>query len=66
MSVSKAHASIPRLAYSVAESADALGVCRQHVYDLIERGVIRSVKLGGTTHRISAAELARVLEGDGI
>lgn len=54
---------VPRLAYSVAEAAAALGVCRQHLYDLIARGVIRTVKLGDKTRRISAAELDRILDG---
>ena len=39
-------AEVERLAYSPAEVAAALGVCRQHVHNLIARGEIPSVKLG--------------------
>jgi len=37
---------LPRLAYSVAEAADVLGVGRTLAYDLIRRGELRSVKIG--------------------
>lgn len=35
-----------RLAYSPAELADALGVTRQHIQNLIARGEVPSIKLG--------------------
>lgn len=49
-----------RLAYSPAEAAEALGVCRQTIHNLIVRGEIRSVKIG-RSRRIPAAELVRLL-----
>ena len=52
---------VERLAYSPAEAAEALGVTRQHIYHLIERGAIRAVKLGRSA-RIPRAELERLLE----
>lgn len=38
---------VERLAYGPAELAEALGCTRQHVHNLIERGQLRSVKVGG-------------------
>ena len=38
---------IPRIAYSIAESAEALGCSRQYVYDLINSGILPSVKVAG-------------------
>lgn len=52
---------VERLAFSPAEAAEALGVSRQHVYHLIERGAIRAVKIGRST-RIALGELERLLE----
>ncbi len=49
-----------RLAYRVNEAADALGICRATVYNLITRGDIRAVKILGAT-RIPADELSRLL-----
>lgn len=51
-----------RLAYRVPELANALGVCSQHVYNLIYRGEIRAVKIGASV-RIPAAEVDRLLGG---
>lgn len=48
-----------RLAYSPAEVAQALGCTRQHVYNLIDRGVIPSLKLGN--RRLIRAEALTAL-----
>lgn len=55
--------SAPRLAYSPAEAAQALGVCRASIYNMIARGDLHVIKLGRST-RIAASELARLVEGD--
>lgn len=49
-----------RLAYSPQEVADALGICRATVHNMLNRGELRGVKLGGR-RLIPAAELARLL-----
>lgn len=49
------------LAYAVNEAAAALSVSRAHIYNLIKRGEIRSVQIGGV-RRIPRAELLRLLE----
>lgn len=46
---------MPKLAYSVDEAAEALGVSRSLVYQLIHQGGFPSVKLRG--RRLIAAEL---------
>lgn len=38
-----------RLAYTVPEVADALGVSRSHGYELVRRGLLPAVELGGRT-----------------
>ena len=53
-----------RLAYSPAEAASALGVCRATIYNLITRGELRVIKLGRST-RITASELDRLLSAGG-
>ena len=63
MPKSPTHAPL-RLAYRVPEAAEALGICRAHVYNLITRGELRAVKIGGST-RIPATELARLLGDSG-
>lgn len=50
----------PRLAYRVPEAAQALGLCRASIYNMITRGEIRTVKIGRST-LIPAAELERVV-----
>ena len=52
-----------RFAYSPAEAAECLGICRASIYNLIARGEIMSVKIG-RCRRIPASELARILGGD--
>jgi excisionase family DNA binding protein len=59
MAISKA-APVRRYAYTPAEFATTLGVCRATVYNMITRGELRFVKLGRLT-RIPAAELDRLL-----
>ena len=48
-------------AYSISEAAVQLSVSRSHLYQLIDRGLIRRVKIG---HRsiISRAEIDRLAE----
>lgn len=48
-----------RLAYRVPEAASALGVSRAHIYNLVSRGALRAVKIGGST-RIPATEVQRL------
>ncbi len=48
-------------AYSVAETARRLGVCRDTVYDLIYRGQLRSTRLG-RRRVIPASALAELLD----
>ena len=49
-----------RDAYRPAEAAERLGVSRMTIYNLINRGVIRSVKIG-SARLIPASELHRIL-----
>jgi excisionase family DNA binding protein len=49
-----------RLAYSVREAAEALGMAKQSVQNLINDGTLRSVKLGGR-RVIPASALAELL-----
>ena len=52
-----------RLVYSPAEAAVALGVARQTVYALIERGDLRRFKLGRCS-RIPAVDILALIGGD--
>ncbi len=52
---------VPRVAYSPAEFAEALGVSRQHVHNMIGRGELQSMKLG-KARRIPATEIERLLD----
>lgn len=54
--------SVGRVAYSPAEAAEALGLCRATIYNLINAGELRSVVIG-RSRRIPAAELDRLLAG---
>ena len=54
---------VNRIALSPTEAATALGVSRQHIYDLMARGVLPSVKLGGKTRRIPVAALENIVSG---
>jgi excisionase family DNA binding protein len=51
---------LPRVAYSPAEAAQAIGVTRQHIYNLMQRGELPSVKLG-RSRRISVRALEALL-----
>ena len=50
---------IKRLAFRVPEAAEALGLCRATIYNLIARGELRAVKIGSAT-RIPADEVNRL------
>ena len=47
---------VVRLLYRVGEAASALGLSRAKVYELINSGVLRSVRIDGA-RRIKAADL---------
>jgi excisionase family DNA binding protein len=49
-------------AYSVVQAGAALGVSRQVIYSLIQRGELRTVK-AGRRRLIPATEITRLLEG---
>ena len=51
---------VRRHAYTPAEAATALGLCRASIYNLMARGELRYVKLGRST-RIPASELDRLV-----
>ncbi len=53
---------VERLAWSIDEAAAAVGVTPRHMRNLIERGQIRTVRLG-RRRVIPAAVLAEVLDG---
>ncbi len=55
---------VPRLAYSPAEAAEALGVSRATINIHIADGTIPSVKLGGR-RLIRRADLEALLTGEG-
>lgn len=48
---------------TIAEFAHETRLCRASVYNLINRGELRAVKLGRAT-RIPSSELERLLRGD--
>ena len=52
-----------RLAYSMRELANQLGVSEKTIYNRIQDGQIQSFKLGNLT-RICAVEVAKLLRGD--
>jgi excisionase family DNA binding protein len=53
---------VARLAYSVAEGAQALGVSTITLHRGISHGLIRSAKLGARVIRIPVSEVERLLE----
>ena len=53
---------VRRHAYTPTEAAQVLGICRASVYNLMSRGELRSVKLGGS-RRIPVEEIDRLLRG---
>lgn len=50
-----------KLLFTAEESAEALGVCRSRVYDLMRKGELLSVKIG-RTRRIPADALKQYVE----
>ncbi|OFV90133.1 MAG: hypothetical protein A3G76_12570 [Acidobacteria bacterium RIFCSPLOWO2_12_FULL_65_11] len=46
-----------RLLYRVSEAADAIGVSRAHCYELIARGIVPHIRLGGGSIRVPRAAL---------
>jgi excisionase family DNA binding protein len=51
-----------RLAYTVPEAADALGISERQVWRLVARGEVEAVEAPGTRRRlIRAAELERLI-----
>lgn len=49
------------IAVSPAEAAALLGISRSKLYELLSRGVIRSVRIG-TARRVRVAELERFVK----
>jgi excisionase family DNA binding protein len=56
------HAPVAPIAYTPAEAATALGVTRQTVYNLIDRGELRRFKVGRCT-RIPVADVHALVGG---
>jgi excisionase family DNA binding protein len=54
---------ITPLAVSPAQAAEAIGVCRASIYNLIARGELPAHKIGRST-RIAVADLERLIGGD--
>lgn len=52
-----------RLAYSPQESAQTLGVSRQHIYKLIADGTLKTFTLG-RRRLIARSELERLVRGE--
>lgn len=63
MSRAQSVETVDRLAYSIDEAGQALGVTGRHIRNLIERGEIRSVRLG--RRRVIPAEVLRELLATG-
>jgi excisionase family DNA binding protein len=61
MLVPTAQAAVDRLAYSPAEAAQALGISRARLYQLLDDGTIPSLKLG-RRRLIRQEALASLLE----
>ena len=57
MSTHQASGGLPALLVRPEDAAEALGIGRTKVYELMRSGALRSVKIGGL-RRISAAALA--------
>ncbi len=53
-----------RVVYSPTEAAEALGVTRQTIYALIDRGELRRFKVGRCA-RIPAADVLGLVGGEG-
>ncbi len=57
-----AHSQVPRLAWSVAEAAEAANVPTRQIYGAIQSGVLPAVRIG-RHHRIPDAALRAWLAG---
>jgi excisionase family DNA binding protein len=62
---SAARPEIERLAYSMREAAEAIGVCERSVWQAIKDGRLRASRIGRSV-RISATELERFLEATAV
>lgn len=49
-----------RLAYRIPEAAQALGISRSHLYNMISRREVAVVKIGGSAVRIPSTEVQRL------
>jgi len=58
-----ARAAVDQVAYTPSEAAAVLGVTRQTVYNLIDRGVLTRYKVGRST-RLNAAQVRALVGGD--
>ncbi|CAN5787319.1 hypothetical protein BH18ACT2_BH18ACT2_08090 [soil metagenome] len=52
-----------RIAYSTTDAAAELGVSRQTIYSLIDRGVLTRYKIGRAT-RLNAAQVRALVGGE--
>lgn len=59
------HTPVAPLVYTPTQAAEALGVSRQHIYNMLARGELRSVQVGGRTRRIPLTELERLVSKGG-
>jgi excisionase family DNA binding protein len=57
------HSQVERLAYSPEEAAEALGISRHLVYDLLRTGQLRSRK-AGNRRLIGLSQIEAFLAGD--
>lgn len=56
---------VERLAYSMREAAEAIGVCERSIWQAINDGRLRASRIGRSV-RISAKELERFLESTAV
>lgn len=63
-SKSSQSAAVQRLAFSLAETASALGVCRGLIYAMIERGELKTIRLG-RRRLVPLVELERLTQPPG-
>jgi excisionase family DNA binding protein len=56
-----AHPRIERLAYSMWEAAEAIGICERSIWQAIKDGRLRASRIGRSV-RISAVDLEQFLE----
>lgn len=54
-------ANIERVAYKVTEAAQALGYSRTQIYDLVNRGVLPALRLGGGSIRIPKTAIEKLI-----